>query len=358
MSNLWYLLISCAFVSEEQLEKRLDPDGDGVGIEDCDNTNSTIVGPTTWFKDADGDGFGDPNVFEAFCTPPDSSWVYGSSDCNDDNANVNIQATEICDGIDNDCDGEIDDQQGSGLGGTIFYYDGDGDGYGTEFDSIEACLAPFEYVEVDGDCDDQDNSRFPDAEEVCNGIDNDCDGEIDNGVTAVFYEDADGDGYGVLENVIEACEAPVGFVSQGTDCNDSDPQINPETIWYEDADGDGFGTDLGTGIVTCDPGFGFVLDNTDCDDFSSLFNPVAADPAADGLDQNCDGMDACYYDGDGDGVGQDLSYFEALGVPPTTADCMGENESPFNTDCNDNPNNGGKFVALSRFHLHRCSRCL
>ena len=83
---------------------------------------------------------------------------------------------EICDGIDNDCDGEIDENVQR-----TFWLDGDGDGFGTSANPVLACTAPSGYVSNDGDCNDGNAAIFPGATELCDGIDNDCDGEVDEG---------------------------------------------------------------------------------------------------------------------------------------------------------------------------------
>ena len=92
-----------------------------------------------------------------------------------------------------------------------FVTDADGDGYTDE----------------DGDCDDSDSSVNIGAIEICDGVDNDCDGEIDEEVTTSFYADADGDGFGNPEYVEEACEASEGFVPNGSDCDDTNHEIYP-----------------------------------------------------------------------------------------------------------------------------------
>ena len=98
--------------------------------------------------------------------------------------------------MDNDCDGTIDV---GAIDATTWYEDGDGDGYGDPSSTTEACDQPDGYVANDDDCDDDDGAINPDADEVCDNEDNDCDGTVDedDAVDATtWYEDGDGDGYG------------------------------------------------------------------------------------------------------------------------------------------------------------------
>ncbi len=83
------------------------------------------------------------------------------------------------------------------------------------------------YAEGD-DCDDQDPAVFPGAEERCDGVDNDCDGEVDEDASdaASWYADADGDGYGDAEVSTRACQAPSGYAADATDCDDGDAAVN------------------------------------------------------------------------------------------------------------------------------------
>ncbi|MEL6341823.1 MAG: putative metal-binding motif-containing protein, partial [Myxococcota bacterium] len=89
-----------------------------------------------------------------------------------------------------------------------WYPDADGDGIGRQEDEQILCIPPEGSVTAGGDCDDSDDTTFPNADERCDGADNDCDGEIDEGVLTPFWPDSDNDGYGSPTGRTEACEAP------------------------------------------------------------------------------------------------------------------------------------------------------
>ncbi len=152
------------------------------------------------------------------CTDQDGDGVCSDEDCDDLDASVYPGAEEVCDGIDNDCNNEIDE------GVTETYYDdADGDGFGDPESSVEACEALSGTVPNSNDCDDADDTIHPGADELCDGLDNDCDDIVDNDLTsATWYADADGDGYGDPDTGTEACEQPTGFVDNDWDCNDAD----------------------------------------------------------------------------------------------------------------------------------------
>ena len=138
-----------------------------------------------------------------------------------------------------------------GSGGTVAGRDDDEDGYTTP-----------------GDCDDDDPDVNPGATEVCNGIDDDCDGEIDEGFLTTYYRDADGDGYGSDDPTKrkEACAPPDGYVEVAGDCNDSAWAINPDQveIWGNavDEDCDGVANKCFPGEVGCDGNDERVCDST------------------------------------------------------------------------------------------------
>lgn len=309
----------------------------------------TVCQKSTFYRDADGDGFGDPNVTISSCFTP-AGYVSNNTDCDDTNANVHPGATEVCDGIDNDCNGQIDD----GLPTSTFYRDADGDGYGDPNVTTQACSAPAGYVADNTDCNDADAAIHPGATELCNGIDDNCDGQIDEGVKTTFYRDADGDGYGDPNVTSQACSAPAGYVADNTDCNDSNAAIHPGATelcngiddncngqvdegnigptWYRDADGDGYGNPNVT-IQACSAPAGYVSNNTDCNDSNAAVHPGATE-VCNGIDDNCNGQidegnigPIWYRDADGDGYGNPAVTTHACNQPAGYV--------ANNTDCND-----------------------
>ncbi len=211
----------------------------------------------------------------------------------------------------------------------------------------------------DVDCDDTDAAVYSEATEVCDDVDNDCDGLTDDSDTSVasagkstFYRDADGDGYGVSTTTVSRCDAPSGYVSNSTDCNDSSSSINPgatetagdgvdstcdgrETC-YVDADNDNYRTTStvsSTDSDCSDSGEALSSDTSgDCNDSSSSINPGATETAGDGTDSNCDGLETCYADADND------LYRTSTTVSSTDSDCSDSGEalsSETSGDCDD-----------------------
>ncbi len=325
---------------------------DGID-NDCDGETDEDV-TTTYYADADGDGFGDPDSPVEACDLPDGA-VPNASDCDDAEADSYPGNVEACDGIDNDCDGDVDEDVT-----TTYYADADGDGFGDPDSPTEACSRPSGTVEDATDCDDTTAAAFPGNAEVCDEIDNDCDGDVDEGVTTTFYADLDGDGYGDPAAPEEACSEPFGYADNALDCDDGSADVSPDAVetcdeidndcdgdvdeddaadaptWYADADGDGYG-DPDRGTTACSAPSFFVADAGDCDDGDADVNPDAVE-VCDGVDDDCDGLvddddpgvtgtSAWYADGDGDGYG-DASVSLAACEAPTgfVADA---------TDCDD-----------------------
>ena len=232
-------------------------------------------------QDADGDG------------------EFAPMDCDDTNATVNTNGVEGCtvDGLDNDCDGQVDEDA---------LVDADNDG-------LTLCT---------GDCNDLNADIHPGATELCNGIDDDCDGVVDNGFPT-YYLDNDGDGFGD-PNVLGACGA-VGSVPNNTDCDDTNPDVYPGAPELcDELDNDCNGTvddNLSEDLDTD----GFTPCQGDCDDADATVFPGAPE-LCDGLDNDCNGAiePTLFADVDGDGYG-------ALGV---TVSC-GQPGVLNDDDCND-----------------------
>lgn len=152
------------------------------------------------------------------------------------------------------------------------------------------------------DCDDGDATIFPGALEVCDGKDQDCDGEVDGGATdaPLWYPDEDVDTFGsALIEGTAACGAPPGYVANALDCDDTSTGVNPSAaeIPYDTVDDDCDGTDLtdvdADGYVAAEAG------GDDCDDANAGVNPGVVEVPYDGVDQDCEGGDADDLDGDG-----------------------------------------------------------
>lgn len=169
-----------------------DEDCDGDADEDDDNVVLTV-----FYRDSDGDGFGDATGTKEACDLPDD-YVENAEDCDDDASSAYPGGKEVCDSrnVDEDCDGLVNDDDdsmsSSGLG--KYYPDDDGDGYG-DGTAITACDPGNGYAEDDGDCDDTEPKANPGESEECNdGIDNNCNGSDDgcgfSGTVAASTADA------------------------------------------------------------------------------------------------------------------------------------------------------------------------
>jgi hypothetical protein len=215
----------------------INPDGEEV-CDDADNNcndetdEAGATGATDWYQDKDGDGHGNAGVSVTACNAAEG-YVALSDDCNDNDASAYPGATEYCDGIDNNCVEGVDEGDAAPQ---TYYADFDADGYGTEEITSTGCSAPPNYVLVMGDCNDFNAAINPDATEVCDEVDNNCDNNIDDGDAAptLWYPDFDGDGYGGNLISATACEAPSNYTAVSGDCNDFAPSVSPDAT--EDCD--------------------------------------------------------------------------------------------------------------------------
>lgn len=167
-------------------------------------------------------------------------------DCDDFNHERFPGAEERCNALDDNCNGLVDEN----LPIATYYEDRDGDTYGNPGMPVTSCARPDGYVANDSDCDDSSSLNKPGAQEVCDQLDNDCDGERDEGMDVLtWYRDSDQDGWGNEASTMEWCTQPEEeiygpYIASYGDCYDGDPDINPDAVerchnGYDD-DCDGF----------------------------------------------------------------------------------------------------------------------
>ncbi|MEZ4322383.1 MAG: putative metal-binding motif-containing protein [Myxococcota bacterium] len=330
---------------------------------DVDDDDAEVLG-TAWYADDDADGYGAMGSTPVLSCLAPSSHVDDDTDCDDTSSSIYPGAPEACpDGVDNDCDTLVDaadpDYSDQGI---EYRLDADFDGVGDPNTSVVACSGaqPPGYVPsfLGADCNDADPQVAPGTPEVCDGVDNDCNGATDEGfVSSPYWPDLDLDGFGDASTTPTiTCTAVPGYVNNGTDCDDGDDTIHPfateicdgidqscsgvaddglpTTMWYPDADGDGFGDASDPGTPDCAELSGHVEDATDCDDTDADVSPAAPEVPDDGLDNDCVGGDEItpVQDRDGDGIPDDIDPNpDSAGDGPGT----GAPSPPFGCGCSD-----------------------
>ena len=350
--------------------------------DDCIGTIDDGLPTSSYYPDCDGDLYGAAVLAESVgCAPPTSppscpagsasAWATDPSDCDDAVAAVHPGATEVCNGIDDNCIGGVDEDVL-----LPWYVDADGDGHGALGSAaVMACGAPAGYVGSHDDCDDSDGAVHPGAAEICDNVDNDCDGGTDVGCPCRLGATQDcgatlpGGGFytnspchpgtqtcvrdtTATSSTWTACAGnhdPASVESCATAEDDNcDGFVNESTAgdatdWYPDVDGDTFGSATATAVRAClSPGLGYVHDHTDCDDGVNATHPGAVE-VCNGLDDNCvNGVDeglatfGLLPDCDRDGYG--VGATPVLGCVPLTAPLAcpaGGWATASERDCND-----------------------
>ena len=299
--------------------------GDGID-QDCNNQEKC-------YQDQDGDHYGWGIITSVDCDCADVGEASITGDCNDQQSNIHPGATEIVgDGIDQNCNGQ-----------EICYRDLDNDDYGNGItqNSADSDCSDANESNVNTDCDDNDAAIHPGGLELCNGKDDNCDGYIDEAFPLLGLP-CDGPDTDLCSNGFWICKAD----GTGLECSESgsaqveicngldddcDGQIDEgvQLTFYRDADGDGYGW-FNTTTQACSAPFGYVSNSTDCNDAASSIHPNATEIVGDGIDQNCNGQEICYRDLDNDDYGNGITQNSA------DSDCSDANESNVNTDCDDN----------------------
>ncbi|MCA9492310.1 MAG: putative metal-binding motif-containing protein [Myxococcales bacterium] len=292
---------------------------------DCDGLVDEDTPYSPWYPDEDGDGWGDGLALLLACQQPGPQYTRTAGDCDDTRPDVNPEAPEICnEGIDDDCDGFADDADAAvdPASQPHWHRDLDRDGYGDPYAYRAACEGPRGAVLNDADCDDTDPDLSPDGSEVCDHIDNDCDGLIDDEDPDVdpagfqlVIADYDHDKFGNPDEMTMGCWNPP--FNNRLDCDDHDPLATIEQDWFRDDDGDLSGAGQPQAHQCLNPGGGLApgLNGQDCEPSDPAIYPGQREDCFDGVDQDCDRQVDC-------------ADSECIGVPGCTPPCADQAWSP------------------------------
>jgi hypothetical protein len=274
--------------------------------DDCDGLVDEGCGIQRYYNDVDKDGWG-RNEGSRLSATPIPGWVLKGGDCADFDATIYPGAPELANGRDDNCNGQADE----GLPMLRYYIDVDKDGYGRNENSRLSAIPLDGYVLLNGDCADFDATIYPGAPELANGRDDNCNGQVDEGLPMLrYYLDVDKDGYGRNEGSKLSAIPLSGYVLLNGDCADFDATIYPGAPelangrddncngqadeglpmlrYYQDVDKDGYGRDAGSRLSAI-PLAGYVLLGGDCHDYDPKIYPGAPE-IINGKDDNCNGV--------------------------------------------------------------------